>query len=135
LAFYGALSGWVDEANEIGPGMYYHMQMLNGLEVAALYQQSEEKSNSEFRPIGRSSSLLMTSRKIESPINYTMLNVGGTDLAGVIQITEEMKPMPPAWMVYFGVNDVDTAQIRLYHWAVQYSSHLQTYRTSVGSLD
>jgi hypothetical protein len=53
LAFYGALSGWVDEANEIGPGMYYHMQMLNGLEVAALYQQSEGKSNSEFRPIGR----------------------------------------------------------------------------------
>ena len=49
----GALFGWVDEANEIGPGMYYHMQMLNGLEVAALYQQSEEKSNSEFRPIGR----------------------------------------------------------------------------------
>jgi len=28
LAFYGALFGWVDEANEIGPGMYYHMQML-----------------------------------------------------------------------------------------------------------
>jgi|GEM_PF-6456004 hypothetical protein len=57
LAFYGALFGWVDEANEIGPCMYYHMQML-------------------------------------------------------------MLP-----------------QIRLYHWAVQYSSHLQTYRTSVGSLD
>ena len=42
LAFYGALFGWVDDANEIGPGMYYHMQMLNGLEAAALYQQAEE---------------------------------------------------------------------------------------------
>ena len=53
----GALFDWVDEANEIGPCMYYHMQML-------------------------------------------------------------MLP-----------------QIRLDHWAVQYASHLQTYRTSVGSLD
>ena len=77
----------------------------------------------------------MTSRKMESPIDYTMLNVGGIDLAGVMQITGEMEPMPPAWMVYFGVDDVDAAQIGLYHWAVQYSSHLQTYRTSVGSLD
>jgi predicted enzyme related to lactoylglutathione lyase len=44
LAFYGALFGWVDDANEIGPGMYYHMQMLNGLEVAALCQQAEEEN-------------------------------------------------------------------------------------------
>ena len=77
----------------------------------------------------------MASSKMESPIDYTMLNVGGTNLAGVMQITEEMEPMPSAWMVYFDIDDVDAAQIRLYHWAVQYSSHLQTYRTSVGSVD
>ena len=43
LAFYGALFGWVDEPNEMGPGMYYHMQKLNSLEVAALYQQGDEE--------------------------------------------------------------------------------------------
>ena len=52
----------------------------------------------------------MASSKMESPIDYTMLNVCGTELTGVMRI-------------------------RLYHWAAQYSSHLQTYRTSVGSLD
>jgi predicted enzyme related to lactoylglutathione lyase len=30
----------------------------------------------------------IASSKMESPIDYTMLNVGGTDLAGVMQITE-----------------------------------------------
>ena len=43
VAFYGALFGWVDEPNEMGPGMYYHMQKLNGLEVAALYLQDEDE--------------------------------------------------------------------------------------------
>ncbi|MDE0719707.1 MAG: hypothetical protein OSB75_04005 [Dehalococcoidia bacterium] len=50
MAFYGALFGWVDEANEIGPGMYYHMQMLNSLEVAALYQQAEEEKQLGIPP-------------------------------------------------------------------------------------
>jgi len=193
LAFYGALFGWVDDANEIGPGMYYHMQMLNGLEAAALYQQAEEGKqlgipphwkvyftvddiqkfaeivvslggSVDFGPMevfeaghavilhdpqgavfalwqpkdhigarikGETGAVIwnelmtsdaaaatqfytgllgMASSKMESPIDYTMLNVGGTDLTGAMQI-------------------------RLYHWAAQYSSHLQTYRTSVGSLD
>ena len=50
LAFYGALFGWVDEPNEMGPGMYYHMQKLNGLEVAALYQQGGEEKQQGVPP-------------------------------------------------------------------------------------
>ena len=43
LAFYTAMFGWVDEPNEMGPGIYYHMQKLNGLEVAAMYQQGDDE--------------------------------------------------------------------------------------------
>ena len=192
LAFYGALFGWEDEPNEMGPGMYYHMQKLNGLEVAALYQQGDEekqqgvpphwkvyftvddiqKSTEQatesgatviFGPMevfdaghaailqdpqgavfalwqpkehigarikGETGSVIwnelmtnsaaeatkfytgllgITSSKMPGPMDYTMLNVGGTDLAGVMQITEDMGPVPPHWMVYFGVDDVDAA--------------------------
>jgi len=45
--------------------------------------------------------------KMPAPIDYTMLNVGGEDLAGVIQITDDMGPVPPHRVVYFGVDDVD----------------------------
>ena len=38
LAFYGALFGWVDDPQQMGPGMYYHMQKLRGLEVTAMCQ-------------------------------------------------------------------------------------------------
>ena len=43
LAFYSALFGWADDPQEMGPNMYYHMQKLNGLEAAAIYQQGEEE--------------------------------------------------------------------------------------------
>ena len=192
LAFYGALFGWVDEPNEMGPGMYYHMQKLNGLEVAALYQQGDEEKQQGVPPhwktyfsvddiaqitdnakgsgatvmfgpmevfdaghaailqdpqgavfalwqakehigarvkgetgavmwnelltndpeasIQFDSGLLgMGSSKMPGPMDYTMLNVGGTDVAGVMTITEDMGPVPPHWMVYFGVDDVDAA--------------------------
>ena len=51
----------------------------------------------------------MGSSKMPGPMDYTMLNVGGTDVAGVMTITEDMGPVPPHWMVYFGVDDVDAA--------------------------
>ena len=190
LAFYGALFGWVDEPNEMGPGMYYHMQKLNGLEVAALYQQGDEEKAQGVPPhwktyftvddiqktadqakesgatvilgpmevfdaghaailqdpqgavfamwqpkdhIGArikgetdaviwnelltnapvqatqfySGLLGLGSSKMPGPVDYTMLNVGGTDVAGVMEISEEMGPVPPHWMVYFGSDDVD----------------------------
>ena len=43
LAFYSALFGWQDDAQEISPGWYYHMQRLNGLEAASIYRQGEEE--------------------------------------------------------------------------------------------
>ena len=51
----------------------------------------------------------MDSSKMPGPIDYTMLNVGGTNVVGVMAITEEMGPVPPHRMVYFGVDDVDAA--------------------------
>ncbi len=30
-------------------------------------------------------------------------------MAGVMAITDEMGPVPPHWMVYFGIDDVDAA--------------------------
>ena len=191
LAFYGALFGWVDDPQEMGPGMYYHMQKLRGLEVAAIYQQGNEEQQGVpphsktyftvddiaktteqanesgatvmFGPIevfdaghaavlqdpqgavfalwhGKNhigvrvkdetgaimwtelltnaaedatkfySDLLgMSSSKMPGPVDYTMLKVGGTDVAGVMGITDEMGPVPPHWMVYFGIDDVDAA--------------------------
>ena len=45
LEFYGALFGWVDEPQPMGENVFYHMQKLNGLEAAAIYQQQEEERN------------------------------------------------------------------------------------------
>jgi len=192
LAFYGALFGWVDDPHEIGPDMFYHMQMLNGLEAAAIYQQSElershnvpphwrtyftvdnvdqsaekakeldgtlvmepmdvfdagrmtmiqdpqgaifalwqPKEHIGFRVNGESganmwSELLTTapedatkfysgllglnSSKMPGPMDYTMLNVAETGVAGVMAINSEMGPIPPNWTVYFGVDNVDAA--------------------------
>ena len=50
LTFYCALFGWEDEANEMSPVMYYHMQKLEGLEVAALYQQGDEEKQQGVPP-------------------------------------------------------------------------------------
>ncbi len=50
LAFYGPLFGWADDPQEMGPDWYYHMQRLNGLETAAIYQQSEEERGMGIPP-------------------------------------------------------------------------------------
>ena len=172
--------------------MYYHMQKLRGLEVAAMYQQGNEEQQQGVPPYWRTyftvddiaktteqanesgatvmfgpievfdagyaavsqepqgavfalwhgknhigvrvkdetgaimwtelltnaaedatkfySDLLgMSSSKMPGPVDYTMLKVGGTDVAGVMAITDEMGPVPPHWMVYFGIDDVDNA--------------------------
>ena len=38
---------------------------------------------------------------------YHMLNAGGTEVAGVMQITPDMGEFPPHWSVYFGVENAD----------------------------
>lgn len=172
--------------------MYYHMQKLNGLEAAAIYQQGEEEKGQGVPPhwntyftvddvdqsaakakqsgatlflepmdvfdAGRmayvqdpqgamfalwqpkehigsrvkgetgaimwnelltsdtedatkfySGLLGLNSSKMPGPMDYTMLNVAETGVAGVMAITSEMGPVPPNWTVYFGVDNVDAA--------------------------
>jgi predicted enzyme related to lactoylglutathione lyase len=43
LQFYSALFDWVDDPQPITDTWSYHMQKLNGLEAAAIYQQSQEE--------------------------------------------------------------------------------------------
>jgi predicted enzyme related to lactoylglutathione lyase len=190
LAFYGALFGWVDDPQPITETWSYHMQKLNGLEAAAIYQQSEEERGQGVPPhwntyitahdvdavaekagetggtvvfgpmdvfeAGRMAMLqdpqgaffavwqpkqhigcrvkgepgamvwneLMTSDanaaiafyggllgiergETMGPMDYTSLRVQGSDVAGVLQITPDMGPVPSNWMVYFGVSNVD----------------------------
>jgi uncharacterized protein len=38
---------------------------------------------------------------------YTLLKVDGHEVAGVMDLTPEMGPMPPHWSVYFAVDDTD----------------------------
>ncbi len=49
----------------------------------------------------------MGSSKMPGPMDYTLLNVGGIDVAGMMAIGEEMGQVPPHWTVYFGVDDAD----------------------------
>ena len=43
-------------------------------------------------------------------IQYTTFSLGGEPVAGMMQITPEMGPIPPHWGVYFTMNDVDQAE-------------------------
>ena len=43
---------------------------------------------------------------------YHMLNAGGTEVAGVMQITPDMGEFPPHWTVYFGVESTDETVAR-----------------------
>ena len=190
MEFYSAIFGWVDDPQPIYENWSYHMQKLNGLEAAAIYQQQAEERKLGVPPhwntyfsvtnvdesvarvqqaggsllfgpmdvfaAGRMAMLqdrqgaafavwqaeghigcrvkgepgaimwneLMTSDQtdatefytgllglgsgsMEGPMEYTLLKVSGDDVAGVMQITEGMGPVPPNWMVYFGVANVD----------------------------
>ncbi len=189
LAFYGALFGWADDPQEMGPEWYYHLQKLNGLEAASIYLQGEEERSQNIPPhwniyftvasvddttetvkqnggnvvfgpmdvfeAGRmafcqdpqgayfaiwqanqhigcrikgesgamcwnellttdsaaaidfySAVLGMEQGEVMGPMEYAMLKAGGTEVAGVMQITPEMGEFPPHWSVYFGANDV-----------------------------
>ena len=192
LAFYGALFGWEDEPNEMGPNWYYHMQKVQGLYACSIYQQGEEERSQNvpahwniyfttenvdatiaainenggtvvFGPMdvfeaGRMAmcqdpqgaffaiwqpnqhigatikmepgamtwhELLTPDREaavdfyiaalgverglVMQPNEYAMLAAGGTEVAGVMQITPDMGEFPPHWSVYFGVENVDEA--------------------------
>ena len=44
---------------------------------------------------------------VMQPHQYAMVKVGGTEVAGVMQITPDMGEFPPHWSVYFGVESAD----------------------------
>ncbi len=50
LAFYGALFGWEDDPQPMGPDAFYHMQKLNGLEAAAIFQQMDDERDQGIPP-------------------------------------------------------------------------------------
>ena len=41
-------------------------------------------------------------------MDYPMLQAGGTEVCGIMEITGDMGTIPPNWGVYFGVDDTDT---------------------------
>lgn len=41
------------------------------------------------------------------PMEYTMFTNEGQPTAGMLQITPEMGPIPPNWLIYFAVDDCD----------------------------
>ena len=41
------------------------------------------------------------------PMEYTMFTNEGRPTAGMLQITPEMGPIPPNWLIYFAVDDCD----------------------------
>ena len=46
------------------------------------------------------------------PMPYTHLKAGNKDVGGIMELTEEMGPMPPQWTVYFASTDPDTTTRR-----------------------
>ena len=190
LAFYSAIFGWVDDPQPITDTWTYHMQRIDGLEAAAIYQMSEEEAGQNIPPhwttyltcedadavaerttqlggsilfgpmdvfeAGRMAMLqdpqgaafavwqpkqhigcrikddpgamiwneLMTSDRdaaigfyngilgieyggVMGPMDYTLIKAGGYEVGGVMEITADMGPVPPCWVVYFAVSDVD----------------------------
>ncbi len=50
LSFYGALFGWENDPQEMGPDSYYHMQKLSGQYACSIYQQGEEERSQNVPP-------------------------------------------------------------------------------------
>lgn len=50
LRFYSGLFGWTDNPQPMGPGYFYHIQQVRGLDAAALYQQSQEEKQQGIPP-------------------------------------------------------------------------------------
>ena len=50
LAFYTALFGWEDDPQPMGPDAFYHMQKINGLEAAAIFQQMDQEREQGIPP-------------------------------------------------------------------------------------
>ena len=45
--------------------------------------------------------------EVMQPHEYAMLQAGGVNVAGIMEITPDMGEFPPHWTVYFGVDSAD----------------------------
>ena len=84
LAFYGALFGWEDEPNEIGPNWYYHMQKLQGKTACSIYQQGEEERSQN---VPSHWNVYFTVENVENTMAAITQN-GGTVLFGPMDVFE-----------------------------------------------
>lgn len=192
LRFYGSLLGWKDNPLPMGPGSFYHMQQVRGLDAAAISQQQEAErqqgipahwtlhfavasaddaarkatqaggrvlagpmdvfdagrmavlqdtegavfavwqarshigarvmsepgaitwgelmsNNPQGAVAFYTATLPVQAEKMPGPMDYTLFKAGGKESVGMMRITPEMGPMPPCWMVYFYVADVDAS--------------------------
>ena len=50
VTFYSALFGWEDESHPMGENWFYHIQKVNGLDAAAIYEQGEEERGMQIPP-------------------------------------------------------------------------------------
>ena len=50
-----------------------------------------------------------TKQQFPGPMEYTVFNNDDKGIGGMYQITPEMGPIPPHWLVYFAVEDADAA--------------------------
>ena len=48
-----------------------------------------------------------TTQQFPGPMEYTVFNNDGKGIGGMYQITPEMGPIPPNWLVYFAADDCD----------------------------
>ena len=46
-------------------------------------------------------------------MDYNEINIGGPPFGGIMQITEQMGPMPSQWSAYVAVDDVDATAKRV----------------------
>lgn len=69
---------------------------------------TDSKAAAEFYE----ATLGMEPNTITEPMDYTMLQVGGQNVGGMMNIMPQMGPIPPHWMAYFTVADVEATAER-----------------------
>ena len=89
-------------------GQRLHRARIKGETGTAIWNKLMPDSAAEATEF-HTGLLGISSSKMPGPIDYTMLNVRGEDLAWVMRITDDMGLVPPHYVVYFGADDVDAA--------------------------
>lgn len=80
-------------ANEPGSVIWSELMTTDSAKAAAFY----------------SALLQVETGKFPGPMDYTTIKSDGRDVAGIMDISPEMGPLPPNWMSYFAVENVDAS--------------------------